>query len=130
MHDWSDEAVDWKGINDAAAFIAVWLRKYARLGVRDYKEKWGTVRVYCSIGFDCFHSVVWPGYVWIHTWWPYKFDLWLSYHTPILNLINRIVTPIQCRLYRWRYRKAIEKWPHLRLEILCAADFPELLRGL
>lgn len=130
MHYYEDKDVDWSGISYSAEFIGKWLRKYARINVRDWKEKFGTVRVYCSIGFTCFHSFVYPGYIWIHKWWPYKLDLWLSYKTPILKWINCIIIPIQTRLYIWRYAKAIEKWPHLAHEILCCADYPELLKPL
>lgn len=131
MHSWYDDKdpVDWNGINEAARYIAEWLRKWARMGVRDYKEKWGTVRVYCSFGFDCFHAVVYPGYCWIHKWWPYKLDLWISYHTPILKWINRIVIPIQQKLYIWRYTRAVQKWPHLYNEIVSCADYGKLFDG-
>jgi hypothetical protein len=131
MHNWGDPNVDWDGINDAARFIGVWLKKYARMEVRDYKEKYGTVRVYCSFGWQQIHSILYPGYVWIHKWWPHRLDMWFSYDTPFLKWLNRyIVVPIHVRLYRWRYQQAIKKWPHLREEILCCADWDEVLKGL
>lgn len=132
MHSWYDDndPVDWDGINDAVPYIGEWLSKYARIRVRDYKEKYGTVRVYCSFGFDCFHAIIWPRHCWIHKLWPYKLDLWLSYHTPILKWINCLVVPFQVRLYKWRYAKAVQKWPHLREEITCCADYHELLKDI
>jgi len=39
MHDWSDNRVDWDGINDAGTFIGVWLRRWVRMDVRQIKEK-------------------------------------------------------------------------------------------
>lgn len=129
MHSWGDVGVDWSGINDAAWYIAKNLRRYGRIGVRDWKEKFGTVRVYCSIGFDCFHSLVWPGHVWIHKWWPYKLDLWLSYKLRLLYPINYIVIPYQKWVYGQVYKRAVQKWPHLRDEIVSMADFGEILEG-
>lgn len=51
MHDWRDANVDWQGITDAAHWIADRLRGYG-IHVSDAKEKWGTVRVYCSFNDD------------------------------------------------------------------------------
>jgi hypothetical protein len=88
MHVWGEPGVDWGGINDAAYFIAKWL-KIGGVHVFDYKEKWGTVRVYCSVR-----------------------------------------GPLQEVLYTLIYKLAIKKWPHLKTEIVCAADYPELLEKL
>lgn len=128
MHDWSDENVDWNGINDAAGYIGYWLRKWVRMDVRDVKEKFGTVRVYCSFGWSSIYSIYRPGYCWYPEWWPVKLDLWLGYDTPIFKWLNKIIIPIQIRAYRWRYRNAVRKWPHLREEIMCCADHQELLK--
>lgn len=43
------------------------------------------------------------------------------------QLFNRILVPYQCWLYTRVYGQALKKWPHLRLEILCGADYSELL---
>lgn len=129
-HYWGDESFDWNGLSDAVEYIGVWLRKWPRIQVMQMKEKFGTVRVYCSFGFDCFHSIIWPGYYWIHKWWPYKFDLWLSHQTPILNWINKVIIPIQRKVYAWRYKKAVQKWPHLYNEIVAAADHGKLFEGI
>lgn len=61
MHTWGDEGVDWDGINDAAEFIGTELKRRARIGVTQYKEKFGTVRVYCSLGWYNLHSIIYPG---------------------------------------------------------------------
>ena len=129
MHNWGDETVDWRGINDAGAYIGYWLRKWMRMDVRDVKEKFGTVRVYCSLGWSQFYNVFYPGYVWVKPWWPHRFDMWLSYHTPIMKWINHIVIPVHTWAYAWRYKKAVQKWPHLREEILSMADFGEVFEG-
>lgn len=33
------------------------------------------------------------------------------------------------KVYNIAYQKALKKWPHLRAEILCGADFPEIIKG-
>jgi len=129
MHDWGDESIDWKGVDDAAAFIGLWLRKWVRMDVRDYKEKYGTVRVYCGFGWEGVYSIWRPGYVWYPHWWPRRLDFWLS-DTIVWCLINRMIIPLQQMAYVWRYQQAIQKWPHLKKEILCCADYSELLEDL
>jgi hypothetical protein len=62
MHNWGDEKVDWEGIEDSAEFIGLNLRKWGRIGVRQYKEKFGTVRVYCHLGWSSFHDITHPGH--------------------------------------------------------------------
>jgi hypothetical protein len=130
MHTWGDEDVDWEGINDAAYYIAHWLKTWARLGVLDYKEKFGTVRVYCSFGFHSFYSIWRPSHCWISKRWPYKLDLWIASETPIMDWINAVVIPIQMKAYAWRYKKAVQKWPHLYKEIVSQADHGELFEGV
>lgn len=129
MHDWSDEDVDWSGINDAGAYIGYWLRKWLRMDVRDVKEKFGTVRIYCSFGWQGVYSIYRPGYCWYPKWWPIKLDHWLAYDTPVFKWINRIVVPIQQKAYAWRYKRAVQKWPHLYREIVSCADYGELFNG-
>lgn len=132
MHNWGDERVDWKGINDAAEFIGTSLVKYGLMNVRDWKEKYGTVRVYVDFGWYSIHSITHPRHAFIR----YRRDsiLWkLNYSRSfnrVFQLVNYIVVPYHKWLYRYMYRKAIEKWPHLRAEILEGADDFELLKGL
>lgn len=102
MHRWGDKGVDWQAISEAASYIGKGLRKWGRVTVFDYKEKWGTVRVYCSFGL-----LGLPG-----------------------HLLNWILIPYQEWLYLHLYKKAVAKWPHIRLEILSEADWPELLAPL
>lgn len=130
MHNWGDENVDWQGIDDAGAYIGYWLRRWMRMDVRQVKEKFGTVRVYCSLGWSQFYSIFYPGYCWIKPWWPSKLDNWLSYHTPVMSWINRIVIPVHRWAYAWRYKRAVQKWPHLYNEIVSCADWGELFDGV
>lgn len=129
MHSWGDETVDWKGINDAARYIGTQLVRWGRVPVRDWKEKYGTVRVYTGFGWESLYSITHPRYVYYRgpQWiWKYvhcsKWSRWIFRH-----LVNPIVVPYHVWLYKLVYRRAIRKWPHLRLEILDGADYLELL---
>lgn len=125
MHCWGD--VDANGndicyqIGNIAEYIGEWLRKYARINVMQYKEKFGTVRVYCYFGWDDLGSITHPGY--------YYRPKWGSYCRWIRHL-NWLIVPLQIAFYRLRYKQAIKKWPHLQDEILCCADYHDLLEGL
>lgn len=129
-HYWGDEKFDWKGLDDAADYISVWLIRWMRQPITQVKEKFGTLRIYCGFGWDTFHTIIWPRHCWIHKWWPYKLDLWISYNTPVLKWLNSVVIPVQQKAYAWRYKKAVQKWPHLYDEIVSMADFGELFDGV
>jgi hypothetical protein len=130
VHSWGEEGVDWDGLNEAPWFIGGWLRRWMRMHVSDMKEKFGTVRVYCSFGWDSFYSIFYPGYCWIKPWWPNKLDSWLSDQTPILKWLNYGAIPLQKWAYAYRYKKAVQKWPHLYDEIVSGADWGELFEGV
>lgn len=131
MHKWGDEGIDWKGISNAAYFIGDFLKKWGRVHVTDMKEKFGTCRVYTTFGWHCLLNITHPG--WCHyrpyPRWLMSLDIHhLSRVIPYLNL--RLIAPYQKWLYRLAYKRALKKWPHLELEILCGADYQELLKGL
>lgn len=127
MHLWGEEGVDWGGIDEAARYIGDGLSRWARIHVSQTKEKYGTVRVYCSFGFDSFYGIWRPRHCWIPTWYPWRFDLWISQF--VIPLVNLIVMPLQKKYYTHRYSQAVRKWPHLYKEILCDADWAELFEG-
>jgi hypothetical protein len=131
MHQWGDEDVDWKGIDDAGRYIAKNLLWW-RVDVRDWKEKFGTIRVYCSLGIGWWPQLTHPGHV--YNRWPRWLDF-IAYGgynrwNPLywaLRGINVVAVPLHVWVYKRYYRKACEKWPHLKQEILRCADFHELL---
>ena len=151
MHQWGDEGVDWAGIDAAAAYIGLGLRKWGRVSVSQFKEKYGTVRVYCSLGVNTFHQLWRPGYMFCrYKWeWLWKLDLAISYAYPrflerilekfsipnrwvrwinLWTLLNlALIWPYHKWLYKRYYRQARRKWPHLAQEIYRAADWYELL---
>lgn len=123
---WPDEYFN--QVDQAAYEIGTFCARWGRMSVLQTKEKYGTVRVYCSFGWDCIHSIIWPKYCWIHKWWPYRLDLALSRH--IMPVLNRLVARYHIWVYRKAYRNAVKKYPHLREEILCCADYGEVLEGV
>ena len=126
--------MEWKeieGVYNAAEFIGTNLRWW-RVPVRDYKEKWYTVRVYLTMGWHDLHDVCYPGYAYIQfkrdgLLWKLSFS---SHMKPLFNIINIGLVPLHRLLYRRAYRLAIKKWPQLRTNILACADYSELLKGL
>lgn len=129
MHSWGEEGVDWKGISDAAVFIGTYLKRYGRINVTTMKEKWGTVRVYCSFGWHQFHSITHPGYVYSrYPKWLWKLDC--LYSPYLFQFINRLVVPLHLKLYKRAYKLALKKWPHLAQEIIMGSDFAELLTDI
>lgn len=124
-----EEAINYLNEVDAAAG---WIGKRlggARIRVVQTKEKFGQARVYCSFGFWTFHEFLYPSYLWN------KFPQWLikvDYYVlgPITHQFGGLILPLQKWWYTRTYKKAIEKFPHLREAILTGADWPELLKGI
>lgn len=131
-HEWGDEGVDWRGIEDAADWIGSQLSRWGWISVTDTKEKYGTVRVYCTFGWDELHNVIYPRRHYIQ--WKRGGLMWhLNYSSIIRGLVGtvgRVVVPYQRWLYRFVYALALRKWKHLAGEILMGADYMELLVGL
>lgn len=125
-HNWGEEDVDWEGLNAAAEYIGEGLLKW-RVDVRQWKEKFGGVRVYCSFGVSSWQQLTHPGYAW-YTWpkWTWRFQ---SRPHWLFRLINLAVVPLHKWLYARYYRHAVEKWPHLWCEILASADWGKLFEG-
>lgn len=131
MHNWGDEFLYFEEVGEAAEYIGRFLRKWARVSVTNTKEKYGTVRVYCSFGWSQFFSITHPGYAYSrYPKWLWNLDV--SYGSKLIHLlrINNIIIPLQTMLYRYVYKQAIKKWPMIREEILNGADWDEYLGGL
>ena len=114
---------------NAAWFIHRYLVRYGRISVRQSKEKYGTVRVYCSLGYWGFFSLLNPGHVYVH--WPrWLNDLDWKIGRPVMQILNKVIVPYHKFIYRKAYKKAVEKYPAIKDRILRTADYPELLEGL
>lgn len=126
MHQWGDENVDWKGINDAAEFVGDYCARWARFRGQT-KEKYGTVRFYAHLGYLSLHGLVYPGYVYSQfPNWLWTLDIYVI--SPLLQkTFSWVWNPWQKFIYKRAYKLAVKKWPHLRKEILSGADHLELL---
>lgn len=114
-------------IYEAADYIGHWLQTYARVNVTQYKEKYGEARVYCTLGWTTIGHIIQPG------WYRYRFDSQMYRNLAEVELpkwLQDLSFTVHCKLYRWRYRQAVEKWPDYRGAILDGADHEELLEGL
>ena len=115
---------------DIAAYeIGKFLLKWGRINVRQTKSKYGTVRVYCSLGYYSFHCFFNPAHVWVR-WpkWLYAIDLFVSSY--IMKYLNYLIVPYQKFIYRKAYERAVKRFPTIISNILCCADFSELLKPL
>lgn len=130
MHMWGDEDFDWDGLDDAITYIDANLIKWGRINVHQAKEKFGTARVYCSLGWWQLLNITHPRSVYNrYPKWLWNLDC--TYGSKIIPfMFNWIIIPYHKWLYRKVYSNAVKKWPHLREEILSCADFSELLGGL
>lgn len=128
FHYWGED-FDFKAVDDASYFIGEYLKRWGRVDVHETKGKFGSARVYCSLGWYSFHNITHPGHAFIR----YKpWMCWIDNHilTHLVVLINPLVYKYHKWLYRKSYKLALKKWPYIREEILCCADFPEYLKGL
>jgi hypothetical protein len=126
--NWSDSLFN--QVSDASYYIGDYIAKWGRIHVSQCKEKYGTVRVYCNIGYSTLYEFLFPKHNFIRApKWLWKIDLFTSYHIYSV-LINKLVIPYQKWIYKKAYKKALYIWPHLKEEILCCADFGELLEDL
>ncbi len=129
MHKWGEDGVDWDGIDSAASYIGTNLIRFGRVRVSDMKEKYGTVRVYCSFGWYQLHCITHPNYAYNqYPKWLWNIDC--NYLSKVIPLMNWFIVPYQKLLYSYFYNRAIRKWPHLKQEILDSADWSELLEHL
>lgn len=121
MHVYGDGFQYFEEVEDAANWIGQFCRRWGRIGVRQTKEKFGTARVYCSFGWYQLGEVFYPGYCWCKG--P-KF-LWMTF---IPGWISNFFIPWQKFVYRTAYKMAIRKWPMIKREIVCCADYPEFFK--
>lgn len=91
-----------------------------------------SARFYCYFGLSLHHLVFPRHFVYKHPKFPnwlWKLDIY--YISPILNkLFGWFWYRYQYWIYRKAYERAVKKFPHIKEEITCAADYPELLKGL
>lgn len=128
FHHWSDKAFDWKSLDDAVDIIYDTCIRWGRFGGQ-CKEKFGCIRFYVKFKPLSFEALIYPGYYYR------KFPPWIStlddkVFSPVLQFFfGKLWNKWQRKVYNWAYQRALRKYPHLWDEILCDADFPELIEG-
>lgn len=127
MHYWGDDWDGWDDLSRVCDEMWTFTRRWGRLG-GDIKEKYGTLRFYAKF-HHMVHDLIWPGYVycqwpkWLHFLW--SWDCW--YYDKYCSRLRYCIVKYQYWIYRLAYRRALRRYPQIRKEILCAADYPELL---
>lgn len=115
---------------DRAAYDIAKELLFFRVPVRDWKEKYGTVRVYTGFGVGSLHSLILPNHMW-YRWSKKPLLKWLDEVTlPIFSLLLPLTIRYHEFIYRAAYQRAIEKYPEIRENILDGADYDELLENL
>jgi hypothetical protein len=127
-HHWGDEDFDWKGLGEAIDFMSDYLR-VRRVPVRQSKEKFGTVRIYTNLGWRTPHEFFYPGHCYCRYprnrfgKWLWKMDIY--YGPYVMRILSGWwVIRWHRKVYRDAHKKAIERWPHLRAEILGSPVWP------
>jgi len=112
-HEWGDETFDWRALAAAGEYIRKYVRRYSLCSLM-YKEKYGSLR----------YEWIFPPYGGIYIYMRSKIYRWWNH----------------CWLYRkwtnlgWLVLKravfnAIEKWPHIKDELLSDLAANEKLVG-
>lgn len=129
MHEWGDKEVDWKGIEDCCYILHTTCARWGRFSGQT-KEKYGTVRFYAYLGNISLHSLLYPEYVYSQFKWHWLWKLDIDYISPFLNFcFGKIFYKWQSKVYNHAYQKCLKKYPHLRKEILCCADWSDLIKN-
>ena len=124
MHRWGED-FDWEGLDNAINHIAMRLRYY-RVPVYQAKEKYGTCRIYCSLGWSCLHDITHPGHAYYHyPEWLIRLDIYVL--SKLIRKLNFLVVPMHKWIYRKAYKEAVDMYPELEEEICSEADYVELL---
>lgn len=115
-------------LENIAHDIGTKLARYGRIGVRQTKEKYGSVRVYCGFGVDSLHSLLYPRRAYKHSEYPdWLWSVDMKYISQAAPLINALLIPYQEVVYKLVYRLAIIKHPDQINAIVSGADYSELI---
>lgn len=127
-HYWGDEDFDWKALTGCQKIIYKYHR-YGFLGAH-CKEKYGTLRWSPDLGWISLHALIYPGYH-RNMWSRLMTEIDVEIITPVLRkVLGRPIIWWQKKVYYWIYKKMVKTYPHIKEEILEAADWPEYLGDL
>lgn len=127
IHRWGDKDFDWAALEDARRIVSDTCRRYGRIAGPS-KEKFGTLRFYAKFNTISLTNIVYPGG---YRQLPKPLG-WLdrTVFEPVFKLLFGNLWHVwQQSVYSWAYNRAIKKHPHIREEILEAADYLELIDG-
>lgn len=128
MHNWSDDSFDWKALNEAIEMLASFMRRWGRIGVHA-KEKFGTARVSVYFWDGSLHGLCYPGfYSSQFPHWLWHLDIRYIAKLLIASRLNKLVYWYQRKVYSKAYNKVLAQFPNLKTELVCMADFPELIK--
>ena len=129
MHQWGDEWFEKHGesLDAAVMYLARFAKRWGRLGGQA-KEKFGTLRFYAKFHSQL-HDLVYVGHYYIR-WGRFGQALDSIYMRKFFNPVRSAIAWYQIKIYRAAYKSTLKKFPHLRMEILCDADYDEFLGGL
>jgi hypothetical protein len=130
VHYYGDDSFDWEGLDWCINYLDKNLRRFGRINVRQAKEKYGSARIYCSLGWDSLLNITHPGYCHYRPYPKWLRILDIFYLSKVIPYLNYIVLPYHKFLYRKLYKDCVIKYPHLKHEILDYADYHELLKNL
>lgn len=128
-HYWGDGFEYFSDAEKAADYIGDFCVKWGRIPVTQTKEKYGTVRVYCTLGTIWgLHGLLKPNYCYYQ--WPKWTREINSFFEKVFNKFSFIIFPYHKFIYNMAYWNALKKWPHIRGEILCCADHLKYIKGV
>lgn len=138
-HLWGDDSFDWKGLDDCIHLFYVYCNTYGRIGF-NIKEKYGTMRLDGIPFINNLHSLIWPGYH--YTQWDFfgyykkypkirtlmsKIDYyWVPTFLKYTGL-GKVLFAYQRLIFNICTLKCVNKYPHLKDEIMDELEFKELL---
>jgi hypothetical protein len=128
MHYWEDESFDWRALDDAIDMMASFMRFWGRIGLQS-KEKYGTARLYVTFWDGSLHGLMYPGHCFSRfPQWLWSLDIMYISRFIQWTRLSRLVQWYQSKIYALAYARALCQFPHIKTEIVIAADFPELIK--
>ena len=104
------------------------MRFWGRIGVNS-KEKFGTARIYVTFWDGSLHGLIYPGHVRCRfPKWLWSLDIKFISRFCHWTRITKLVNWYQSKIYSMAYSKGIKAFPKVKVELVVAADFDELIK--
>jgi len=128
VHNWKDRSFDWKQLDESIEMVSSFMRFWGRIGVNS-KEKFGTARIYTLFWDGSLHGLIYPGY------YSCQFPKWLwkldcGFISPLVRWtrLPKLAHWYQRKIYSMAYSKGLKHFPAMKVELVIAADFDELIK--